>query len=253
MNRYRMKSLALFALGCLDLVAAALPARAQFTPVDAPAAAGISIGPAGDMFLLGTDQTPAGFVLYRWDGHDWRRFPGAAVRLAVDSQGDPWAVTSDNHIIHYADGQWSSMPGRATDIATGADGSVWITGVRMGRDGYPVFRWDGRDWRRIGAEAVHLAVDPAGRPWVIDARGSILRFDGRDWQALPGAGTEISIGADGTVWLLGTDMGPYGHGIARWNGRSWAGTGGMAVALAVTPDGIAWVVNNEGQLFQFTG
>jgi streptogramin lyase len=254
MNYHQGKmSVALFALGCLGLAAAAVPARAQFTQVEAPPAVGISIGPSGNMFLLGTDQTPAGYVLYRWDGQDWRPFPGAAVRLAVDSHGDPWAVTTDNRILHYADGQWVAMPGRATDVATGPDGSVWITGARMGRFGYPVYRWDGRNWSRVEREAVHLAVDPDGKPWVIDAQNAIYRFDGRDWQRMPASATEISIGANGSAWVLGTDMGPYGHGIYYWDGQNWDATGGMALALAVGPDGVAWVVNNQGALYQYTG
>jgi hypothetical protein len=249
--RHARSNVALFALALLGLVAVE-PARAQFAPVDAPTAAGISIGPGGDMFLLGADQTPAGSVLYRWDGRDWRRFPGAAVRLAVDSNGDPWAVTTDNHILRYSEGQWATMPGRATDIATGADGSVWITGNRLGRRGYQVFRWDGRGWAPTGREAISLAVDPRGNPWVIDATQSIFRFDGRDWHTLPGTGTEISIGANGDVWLLGTDVGPFGHGIYHWNGRSWDASGGMAVSLAVAPDGSPWVVNNGGYVFQYS-
>ena len=45
----------------------------------------------GDGWVLGTDRHRGGFGIYRWNGRDWSRMPGTAVRIGGSYQ-QPWVI-----------------------------------------------------------------------------------------------------------------------------------------------------------------
>lgn len=59
----------------------------------------------------------------------------------------------------------------------------------------------------------------------------IYRFDGRDWRRMPGSATAIGDG-----WVIGTDRRGGGYGIYRWNGRGWTRVPGGAVSIGGSYD-----------------
>ena len=147
-------------------------------------------------------------------------------------------------------GSWAGLPGLATDIGVGADGSVWITGTNSVQGGFGIYTWNGKGWSAVEGGAVNVAVDPKGVPWVVNEMGDIFRREGNDWQRLPGLATDIGVGADGSVWITGTNPVQGGFGIYTWNGEGWSAVEGGAVRVAVDPKGMPWAVNANGNIYE---
>jgi hypothetical protein len=143
---------------------------------------------------------------------------------------------------------WEVMPGLATDIDVGADGSVWVLGVGPVAGGFGIYRWTGTTWINVPGGATRIAVGPTGVPWVVNSGGVIFRRVGEGWEALTGAGTNIDIGADGNVWLIGVAA-AANKGIFRWNGAGWDNIPGGAVSIGAGPC-LPWVVNAGGEVFR---
>jgi hypothetical protein len=62
-------------------------------------------------------------------------FTSTAVDVTVDENGNPWVVNTRDHIYKWTGSKWIQMPGRATQIAAGPDGtviSIW---------GNKVYKW----------------------------------------------------------------------------------------------------------------
>ena len=158
--------------------------------------------------------------------------------------------------------RWESVPGEASDIAVGGDGSVWSVGV----DGGTVRRLrDGR-WEPMGGSGVRVAVDGAGVVWTAGADGTVGRLDGGTWtpvtsEGIP-AGTsggeavsgalDIGAGCDGSIWVTGRAADGGGHPVLRWDGARWERTGGTAVAVSVAPNGLPWTVDETGAISRRT-
>ena len=49
----------------------------------------------GNGWVLGTDRHTGGFGIYRWNGYNWSRMPGAAVRIGGSYQ-QPWVINDRN-------------------------------------------------------------------------------------------------------------------------------------------------------------
>ena len=153
---------------------------------------------------------------------------------------------------------WQVMPGLATDVGVGDNGAVWIVGAGAADGGFGIYKWNGSDWDVAGGGAVRIAVDHAGRPWIVNDAGKIYRRTtdsptSGSWMAMPGSATDIGIGGDSSVWVLGTNLIAGGYGVYKWNGASWdVSPGGAGLRIAVGPDGAPWIVNNEGRIFRRT-
>lgn len=156
---------------------------------------------------------------------------------------------------------WTSIPGRATDIGIGADGSVWIIGTdRASFGGYKVFRWGGMTWEAVdspGAVAIDVGTD--GQPWIVDEYGNIFQRTSDAWIQVSGPGqaaSDIGIGADGSVWIIA-------NGIYKWTGAGWSSplsipgsplsVSGKAIHIDVGPDGDPWVVSDNGAVLEWNG
>jgi beta-glucosidase-like glycosyl hydrolase len=148
---------------------------------------------------------------------------------------------------------WKSAPGLATNIATGADGSVWVIGTNPVSGGYGIYRWTVTGWAAVPGGAVRIAVGPDGSPWVVNSAQRIYRRVGSSWVLYPGAAVDIAAGANGAVWVVGINPVPGGYGIYYWTGTGWAGVSGGAVAIAVGPDGSPWVVNSAQRIYRRVG
>jgi hypothetical protein len=172
------------------------------------------------------------------------------------SKGDQEAMAAlyldESSLIKLISSKWHRFPvGTANDIGIGADGSVWIIGTGAVSGGYGIWRWKGKsDWQQVDGGAVRIAVDPEGRPWIVNSKGSIFRRLNNKWQLLPGTARDIGISADGSLWVIGTGSVGGSYGIWRWNGYGWNAFDGGAVAISVDPKGIPWVVNSEGSIFR---
>lgn len=143
-----------------------------------------------------------------------------------------------------ADGdlEWTEMPGRARDLATGADGRLYAVSV----DGNA---WQWRTftdtWAPLPGRLVRIAGGEAGRPWGIAPDGTILRYKGSWWQPVGRGGEDIATGPGGVTYAV------FAEGrIARWIPLqgAWAAVDGTASRIAVAPDGTLWAVGRDGRI-----
>jgi hypothetical protein len=209
----------------------------------------VGVGANASVWVIGTDSRPGGgYGIYQWDGTIWIPAPGAAVRIAVDPGGSPWAVTADSAILRMVSGEWEEMPGRAHDIGVGAEGSVWAIGAGPFHHGggFGIYRWNGVSWDAVAGAGVRIAVGADGNAWVVNAAGSLYEYSGGSWlQREAPAALDVGVGPDGSVWVTGKDQGIY-----RWNGvDDWRPVDGAAVAISVGPGGNPWVINDNQEIY----
>jgi hypothetical protein len=189
---------------------------------------------------------------YRGAGSVFRD-TGHNLRISVTSVDNPPGTAT---IMIGPDAQ---VPGAATNVSIGADGSVWKIGADPnGPYGNHIYRWNDTtsSWTAFDGAGIRIAVGPDGLPWILTNGGGIWRFSDSDfsWHQVPGLATDISIGADGSVWVIGTDpYGPYGNHIYRWNDTtaSWTQYPGAALRIAVDPTGSPWAVNKGEGVFRW--
>lgn len=206
------------------------------------AALDIGVGADGT-WITGTDQG-----IYNWDekARTWNRVSGAAVRVSVGVDNQPWVVNSGKGIYKYlGNNQWTQLPGAALDIGVGADGTVCIVGT----DNAVYYYLPATNgWNNIGGKAIRVAVDPQGLAWTVDDKNVISRWTGYSWETISGKATDIGIGADYTVWVSGTDSRAW-----RWShaGQNWTPVDGVVGGnIAVGPTGVAWATDAKNNIFR---
>jgi peptidoglycan hydrolase-like protein with peptidoglycan-binding domain len=157
---------------------------------------------------------------------------------------------------------WNHIQGCSSDIAGGADGSIWIIDcdLQPGAGGGRIWKNSNTtDWivDAANGRAMFIAVAPNGIPWVVNSFGDVFRRTSTSpaqggWEFLGGCATDIGIGSDGSVWKIGCDNVPGGHSIFKWNGSSFVKTNdsGAALNIAVDSQGRPWVTNSAGDVFQ---
>jgi hypothetical protein len=149
---------------------------------------------------------------------------------------------------------WNPVAGCAKDVGGGAGGHVWHIGCNAVAGGFGIYGYDGKGgWSGVSGGGTRIAVDPQGRPAIVNDRGEIHTYDGRNWNRIPGAGRDIAIGAGGHTWVIGTNAVQGGYGIHRWSGNGWQAVQGGAVRIAVDPAGNAWVASDAGNIFRWNG
>lgn len=162
--------------------------------------------------------------------------------------------------VHY--GTRESLPGTATDIATGAS-ATWAIGTVAVPAGREIFFYDSNanQWIKDVGAAVRIAVAAGGIPWVVNDLGDIYRRQSSaigtpGWTLMPGKATDIgaSFGANGAIWRIGTTPAGANFNISKWNPSTsqWVpdASNGAAVRIAVDEAGIPWVVNAAGQIYK---
>jgi len=137
----------------------------------------IGIGGDGSVWIIGTNICgDGGFGIWKWTGKDWMTFDGAALKIDVDKNGDPWVVNTYGDIFKRENSSWKMIGGKAKDIGVGSDGSVFIIGTNPGGGGYGIWKWTGSGWNEIGGSAVAISVDESGNPWVVNSADQIFRW-----------------------------------------------------------------------------
>jgi hypothetical protein len=144
-------------------------------------------------------------------------------------------------------------PGAATDVGIGANGSVWVIGINPVGGGFGIWHWNGTGWIPLAGGGVAIAVDPGGRPWVINSGHRIYQWNGQNWTLYPGAATDIGVGSNGSVWVVGINPVGGGFGIWHWSGRGWSSVPGGAVRITVDSAGLPWVANTTHNIYHWNG
>jgi len=117
----------------------------------------IGAGAGSEVWVVGTDSVPGGSSLFRWNGSQWDKVDGAAARIAVGPDGNPWVVNNEGRIYRRQANAWTELPGRARDIAVSSNGTAWVVGTDAVPGGSSVLYWNGSSWVRIDGGAVGIA------------------------------------------------------------------------------------------------
>jgi hypothetical protein len=151
-------------------------------------------GASGAVWVLGCSALNGGFSPHQWNGTTFVQdvnAGAAAVRIAVDSAGIPWAVNSNNEIFRRTTasattGTWTQIAGGATDIGIGPANYPWVLGATATGSGFRIYVWN--DQR----------ASVGGSPPPNDVAGQ--------WLQRPGSATSISVGFDGEPWVSANNL-----------------------------------------------
>jgi hypothetical protein len=151
------------------------------------------------------------------------------------------------------------VPGKARNIAAGANGDVYIIGTATIKDslfkGYEVFKWTSAGWSKLPIAAVDIDVDANNQPWIVNAQHEIWRFNGTAWEQVPGWARGIGAGAQGAVHIVSNIPALGGYYLQRWTGTQWesviGGRGGVDVEVDYL--GRPWAVTGTGELWLYAG
>lgn len=132
--------------------------------------ADVAADAAGNVFIAKTDGS-----IRKWNPlrSEWLPVNGNARRIALDGKGLPWVVTTAGIIQAFDGREWTTLPGRAFDIALGGDNTAVIADadgrVRM-------FNRNGPRWEVVPGvkDIVAVALTPDGGPWALTADGAIM-------------------------------------------------------------------------------
>lgn len=195
----------------------------------------IDIGADGSIWRIGVDSTIA-----RFEEGGWTKIDGAASRIAVDNFGFPWVVKSTGEILRRNGRKWIVLPGTAVDIDINATGEVWV----VGRDGW-IRRWGGEDWvDATKADAMRIAVDWQGIPYVIDSKGEVPSIGPT---RSPGAAKAFAAGADSSLWLIGPTL-----SVSKWTSESiWKEEiKGTFAEITIDNSGSPILIDTKGNIFR---
>lgn len=208
----------------------------------------IGVGANGAVWMTSTVPYRGGYSVNRWLGQVWEFKPAGAVRIDVDPQGNPWIITDANEIYRYNGSTFVKVPGQATDVGIGANGTVWTIGTDAAPGGYGVYRWNGTGWDKMPGSGVRIDVDPQGNAWIVTKAHEIWRYNGSTFVKMPGAAQDIGIGGEGSVWIAGTGSNVTTDGMPYlWSGSAWIKTDGVTFAnISVGPKGELWGATNSG-------
>lgn len=141
------------------------------------AATDIAIGGNGAIFVVGGKEFGKEGEVFKWDKNvnNWVVFGDKkAVHIAVDENGFPYIIDMKGEIWkRNKENLYSKLPGAASDIGIGANGSVWILGI--GANKSTPFEWQGNDWRKDDGGGVQISVDNNGKAWLVNAKREIFK------------------------------------------------------------------------------
>ena len=220
----------------------------------------VSVGADGSIYAIGTDlvSPTGGYGIYKVVGNKLNKLPlCAGTRIAVGPDGRPWVVNKSNLVYRFRDSTsaWEKLPGTATDIGIGADGSTFIIGTDnvSPSGGKSISKWDGSNWITMPECAgIHIAVDPHGIPYVANLSNIVYKYDGTHfWHPINGfLANDIGIGANGSVFATGATGAT--SAVAKINDAgSWAAVSistATAVSISVKPDGSFVYIDGNGYL-----
>jgi hypothetical protein len=209
----------------------------------------LSIGADGHIWIVDTTRTGGNIALWRdtaWLPMQAEGIP--AWRIAAGTKEQLWFVSAANQAYYLQEGRYFRAPGALSEVAVGADGSVYALGVQKQAGGFGLWRWTGMSWNALGKGAVDLAVDADGQVWAVDESGRISTAPkGKShFTEVPGTAKAIAINGK-RVWILLPD-----GGLAYRKGNTWKKKKcPYAVrALAVDTAGQAWIADDQGRIFK---
>lgn len=238
----------LLVIGLLQL---AISAQSIWNIAGPQTASDIDVGGNYSVWVIGTDPSPGGFGIYQSNGSGWTRIDGAAVRIAVDKDGNPWVVNDAGNIYQRQNGAWNVINGvLARDIDIDHNNNVWIAD----NQGNVRRRNPDTTWTTIGTnqDANRIAVDIAGVPWIIKRTNSVLLWRQKNkWVVfnLNNKALAIATGGNDSIWKIETNKMAgelSGTGFGRFDLNNLK-------EISVDPRSNAWVIDDTGAIKKLSG
>jgi hypothetical protein len=245
----------------------------------------LAVAPDGTVWII------AARGIGRYDG-SWEVYSAANTpelsgqlgALVVDQEGVVWVAVASEPLARF-DGSWAVVdppPGGRwpviTDLAVGADGTLWVGAHDQG-----VFAFDGLAWRHFGEDHgaparawVNVVAARDGTVWAwangyytdsglsdyVPGTG-FARYDGSEWitftvdDGLLSNEGSVVVGTDGTVSVIHAELGPDHEpvpiGISRFDGTTWTTVSdvdgrrdGPSTGAVVGDDGTLWMPTASG-------
>lgn len=221
----------------------------------------VGVGADGSVFAIGATPLPSvgGFSIFRIVNGEMHKLPDcSAVRVAVSPQGVPWVITFANQVLKYVNGAWQQIPGTASDIGIGADGSIFAisTVVYSQTGGFTVLKWNGSAFDTMtDCSGFHIAVGPNGIPCVANKSGVVYQYSGNLlWNLVDGVtANDIAIGTDGQIYVtaLSTGVAGFQPPIYKYDGTNhvWSQLPGIyGTSISAGSAGKIWWVDETGAL-----
>ena len=200
----------------------------------------IAIGRDGSVFAL---DTSGGITRWSNARGAFESFPGQLARIAVDSQGRPWGVTSVGRVFQHDGAAWVQVQGiTASDISIGGKDDIVLF---ANADGI-LSRLDKATGRatNLPGLGVQVAAGPDGTPWVITKDQIAQRCDKSPCSALFQLARSIAVGPDGTVFLVNTNDLLMRKRPSDKKFSQVLVPGHTPASVAVGPNGFPWVVTS---------
>lgn len=203
---------------------------------------------------LPMDQTTNIVGLLSGEEFDFTTLDPTGISGIVKAYNKPKCSTTGSTTAANASGGWTMLSGLlATDVAVGANGSIWAIGADQVAGGSSVHRWNNGKWEKVSGAGKRIAVDPNGKPWLVNDKDAIYRWNGSAFEKMPGAAKDIAIGSGGAVWVVGTQKTPGGYSPNRWTGSGWTAISGGVTRLAVQSNGNLAALNENDEIFAYDG
>lgn len=96
------------------------------------------------------------------------------------------------------------LPGAATHIVVGPNGTLWALGTEQVHGGHNILFWANNQWNGVEGGAEKIVVDRNSEPWIVNSEGMVFRREANRWIELRGlpAVKEITLSPDGSIYAL---------------------------------------------------
>ncbi len=176
--------------------------------------------------------------------------------LTAGEDGRLWLVNAEAEIYLQSREAWERFPGRARQVTSGPDGTIWSISTQSAERGYALMRWSEGAWRPLDPpmSAVQIAAAPDGSLWATTDTYAIWRWVEGKWGNVLGLAREVSAGAEGDTWILTGDPAPGGFQLhsappgGRWRRVQPLGAG---VHIAAGPSRQLWLVRDDGTVWAY--
>ncbi len=204
---------------------------------------------ANSLWITGRDG-----YLHKYENGGWIRQSQLAAQLSVNPSNRPWYLTTGYTIYMPSGTGYSIVPGAATDIAVGANNTVWVIGTGAEAGGYGIYKLVNGSWSKIAGSALRVAVDPNGNAYVINKFDNLFLSTSSGWNYISTAtGKDVAVSAGGTVFVMQTTKILF----KKPSDTTWATidapSGKTLLRISADLNAYPYVVTSDYKLYQFNG
>jgi len=221
------------------------------------AAKDVSVNQVGTVWIISAEAdpgNPGNYNVYQLNGTTWQKVWGSGIRISVDIFNFTWMINTNNDLYRYDyySGLWTKQDMAAKDIGFSlTDGSGWCISTDedpLNPGNYFVYHWINSMWTKLNKSGVVIALDPLGKPWVVNSSQRLSEYVNDLWYDR-GIARDVGITPTGIVWTISNTPVAGGYKIAKiyWKDMNFAG-----LRIAAAPNGEAWLANSTNSLYKFS-